>query len=46
MRVVVDPYQIKELVKKHLINNYDMDGELARYISDDIEKIIEENEDD
>lgn len=46
MRVMVDTSDIKEMVKKHLIDNYDLDKDLSEYISEDIKEILIKNEDD
>jgi hypothetical protein len=46
MRVIVDTSEIKEIVKRHLIDNYDLDKNLAEYISEDIREILIKNEDD
>jgi hypothetical protein len=46
MRVIVDTDSIKEIVKKHLIENYDLDKDLSEYISEDIREILIKNEDD
>lgn len=46
MRVVVDAYNIKNKVKELLIESYGFEEDGAEDIAHDVERILEENEDD
>lgn len=46
MRVKVETSGIKDIIRKHLVDNFDLDEDLAEYISEDIEEILIKKEDD